>query len=170
MGIGSGALGGAASGASLGSLGGPIGMGIGAAVGGIGSLLGGIFGKGNKTPKAAYTQPSQDVMFGEIMSQLANWGSPVGKALYENSPGFTKLINKSFKGAAPGIFQPSPDMGGGGGAMMNPRFGYGGGNFGGYNRGYGGPIQMGRYLQDMGGQMSGQAMTGGEMERMNRMF
>lgn len=112
-------------------------MGIGAAIGGIGSLLGGIFGGGSGAPKAAYTQPAQDVMFGEIMNQLSNWGSPVGKALYENSPGFTKQINKTFKGAAPGIFQPTSPTGG---AMMNPRFGYGGGNMGGYNGGYGGPL------------------------------
>lgn len=139
MGIGSGMLGGMGTGASLGSMGGPLGMGIGAAVGGIGSLLGGIFGGGNKKPKAAYTQPAQDIMFGDLVNQLANWGSPVGQALYENSPGFTKLINKSFKGAAPGIFQPTQ-----GGPLLNPpsgaRFGYGGGNMGGYNGGYGGPL------------------------------
>lgn len=143
--IGGGTISGATTGASLGSVGGPWGAGIGAGIGGLAGLLGGIFGGGRKKPKAAYTQPAQDVYFGSLMKELANWGNDTGQQLYENSPGFTKLINKSFKGAAPGIFQPSgggammnPQSGGGG--MFNPGYGTGGGNMGGYMGGYGGPL------------------------------
>lgn len=49
------------------------------------SIFGSLFGGGKKPPAPKYSGESQDVLFGDLLSTLANYGSPVVPALIANS-------------------------------------------------------------------------------------
>lgn len=121
-----------------------------ALIGGGASLLGSIFGKGNKKPAPKYSNEAQDVLFGDLSSMLANYGSPVIPALA--SRGLGGAYKGMFGDDSSSITNPYHlavgDQEDGGGAgfnlnTLNPAagpisahgFGFGGGNLGRYTAG-----------------------------------
>lgn len=122
-------------------------------IGAGGSLLGSLFGGGGpKKPTPKYSNEAQDIMFGDLSSMLANYGSPVIPALAHRALGdkYSGMFGPQtaftmnpyalkFTGTNDQLFQNSnwntnymnPRMGG----MGARGFGFGGGNLGQYTAG-----------------------------------
>lgn len=121
-----------------------------ALIGGGVSLLGSIFGKGNKKPAPKYSNEAQDLLFGDLSSMMANYGSPVVPALA--SRGLGGAYKGMFGDQADQVTNPyqlrmtddgSEENGGLNANYLTPflgnlggrGFGFGGGNIGRYTAG-----------------------------------